>query len=142
MNSFKTLSVSLSMCLALLCGEIFPASADEGMWMIQDIHEALEKNMQARGLRLSAREIYNADAPGASISDAVVSLGFYCTGSVISSDGLIITNHHCAYANVSKLSTPEHNYLEDGFWAMTSAEEIPIEGESVYFLKRVIDVTE
>ncbi len=142
MNSFKTLSVSLSMCLALLCGEIFPASADEGMWMIQDIHEALEKNMQARGLRLSAREIYNADAPGASISDAVVSLGFYCTGSVISRDGLIITNHHCAYANVSKLSTPEHNYLEDGFWAMTSAEEIPIEGESVYFLKRVIDVTE
>ncbi|MDD7456643.1 MAG: S46 family peptidase [Bacteroidales bacterium] len=142
MNIFKTISAGLSMCLVLLGGEISHASADEGMWMIQDIHEALEKNMQARGLRLSAGEIYNADAPGASISDAVVSLGFYCTGSVISSNGLIITNHHCAYANVSKLSTSEHNYLEDGFWAMTSAEEIPIEGESVYFLKKVIDVTE
>lgn len=142
MNLFRNISTGFPICLALLCGGLFPASADEGMWMIQDINEALEKNMKARGLELSAGEIYNADAPGASLSDAVVSIGFYCTGSVISRNGLIVTNHHCAYANVSKLSTPEHNYLEDGFWAMTSAEEIPIEGESVYFLKKVIDVTE
>ena len=116
--------------------------ADEGMWMIQDINEALEKNMKARGLRLEANELYNADAPGTAISDAVVSLGFYCTGSVISDKGLIITNHHCAYANIAKLSTPEHNYLEDGFWAMSSDQEIPIEGEKVFFLKRVFDVTD
>ena len=76
------------------------------------------------------------------MSDAVVSIGFYCTGSVISDQGLIITNHHCAYSNIAKLSTPEHNYLEDGFWAMTSEEEIPIEGETVFFLKKVFDVTE
>ena len=118
------------------------AAADEGMWMIQDINAALEKNMRARGLRLSAKEIYNADAPGTSVADAVVSLGFYCTGSLISDKGLLITNHHCAYANVAKLSTPEHNYLENGFWAMTSDQEIPVEGESVYFLKRVFDVTD
>lgn len=118
------------------------AFADEGMWMIQDINEALEKNMRARGLKLAANEIYNDEAPGTAVADAVVSIGFYCTGSVISDQGLIITNHHCAYSNIAKLSTPEHNYLEDGFWAMTSEQEIPVEGEKVFFLKRVFDVTE
>ena len=118
------------------------AFADEGMWMIQDINKALEKNMRARGLKLAAGEIYNEEAPGAAVSDAVVSLGFYCTGSVISNQGLIITNHHCAYSNIAKLSTAEHNYLEEGFWAMSSEQEIPIEGEKVFFLKKVIDVTE
>ena len=118
------------------------AYADEGMWMIQDINEALEKNMRARGLKLAANEIYNDEAPGTAVADAVVSIGFYCTGSVISNQGLIITNHHCAYSNIARLSTPEHNYLEDGFWAMTSEQEIPIEGEKVFFLKRVFDVTE
>lgn len=111
------------------------AFADEGMWMIQDINEALEKNMRARGLKLAANEIYNDEAPGTAVADAVVSIGFYCTGSVISDQGLIITNHHCAYSNIAKLSTPEHNYLEDGFWAMTSEQEIPVEGEKVFFLK-------
>lgn len=126
--------------VALMIGAT--AFADEGMWVIQDINEALEKNMRARGLKLAANEIYNDEAPGTAVSDAVVSIGFYCTGSVISDQGLIITNHHCAYSNIAKLSTPEHNYLEDGFWAMTSEEEIPIEGETVFFLKKVFDVTE
>lgn len=128
------------MAVALMIGAT--AFADEGMWMIQDINEALEKNMRARGLKLAANEIYNDEAPGTAVSDAVVSIGFYCTGSVISDQGLIITNHHCAYSNIAELSTPEHNYLEDGFWAMTSEEEIPIEGETVFFLKKVFDVTE
>ena len=123
---------------------LFTASlhADEGMWLIQDINSALEKNMKARGLKLSAREIYNADAPGSSVSDAVVSIGFYCTGSLISDSGLIITNHHCAYSNIAALSTPEHDYLEEGYWAMTSDKELPVEGENVYFLKKVFDVTD
>ena len=116
--------------------------ADEGMWLIQDINSALEKNMKARGLKLSAREIFNADAPGTTVSDAVVSIGFYCTGSVISDNGLIITNHHCAYSNIASLSTPEHDYLEEGYWAMSSEQELPVEGEYVYFLKRVFDVTD
>ncbi len=118
------------------------ARADEGMWMIHAIDAALEKKMQDRGLELSAREIYNADAPGTSVADAVVSLEFGCTGSMISDQGLLITNHHCAYSDVHRLSTPEHNYLEEGFWAMRSEEERNINGKKVYFLKRVLDVTD
>ena len=118
------------------------AKADEGMWMINAIDAALEKKMQERGLELSAREIYNADAPGAGVADAVVSMAFGCTGSMISDQGLLITNHHCAYSDVHGLSTPEHNYLEEGFWAMKAEEEVNITGKSVYFLKRVLDVTD
>ena len=127
------------MIAALCCLKM---SADEGMWMIHMIDSALEKKMQERGLVLSAREIYNADAPGASLSDAVVSLEFGCTGSFISDQGLVITNHHCAYSDVHALSTPEHNYLEEGFWAMTSQEEIRIPNKSIYLLKKVVDVTD
>ena len=116
--------------------------ADEGMWMINAISRALETNMHERGLLLDAKDIYDADAPGASVADAVVSLDFGCTGSVVSNRGLVITNHHCAYADVHALSTPGHNYLEDGFWAGSDAEEIPIPGKRIQFLRRVIDVTE
>jgi len=117
------------------------AYADEGMWMIHAISKALEANMQAKGLQLQANEIYNADAEGASLKDAVVSLDFGCSGSIISDNGLVITNHHCAYSDVHALSTPEHNYLEEGFWAMTSKDERPIPGKGIYFLKKVLDVT-
>lgn len=127
-------ALALTMCLSL--------SADEGMWLIHSIDAALEKKMQERGLELSAKEIYNADTPGASLADAVVSLDFGCTGSIISDNGLLITNHHCAYSDIHTLSTPDHNYLEDGFWAMKSEEEIHIKGKSAFFLKKVIDVTE
>ena len=130
------------MILALLILSGVSARADEGMWMIHSIDAALEKKMKERGLELSAGEIYNADAEGATIADAVVSLEFGCTGSIISDNGLMITNHHCAYSDVHKLSTPEHNYLDEGFWAMRSDEEVNIKGKKVYFLKRVIDVTE
>ena len=102
------------------------AWADEGMWMIHALNQALEKKMQERGLQLSAREIYNADAPGTTVSDAIVSLGFYCTASVISDEGLLITNHHCAYSDLFDLSTPEKDYLEDGFWAFHRQDEIPL----------------
>lgn len=116
--------------------------ADEGMWMIHAIDAALEKKMQERGLQLSANEIYNADAEGADVADAVVSMEFGCTGSMISDKGLLITNHHCAYGDVHALSTAEHNYLEEGFWAMRSDEEVNIKGKRVFFLKRVLDITE
>ena len=120
----------------------FSLHADEGMWMINAINEALEKKMQERGLALSAEEIYNAEAEGASLSDAVVSLDFGCTGSMISRQGLLITNHHCAYSDVHSISTPDHNFLEDGFWAMKSSEETNIPGKKGWFLKTVIDVTD
>ena len=115
-------------------------SADEGMWMVNAISRALEQNMAKAGCGLTANEIYNEEA--VSVKDAIVSLDFGCTGSMISSDGLLITNHHCAYADVHALSTPEHNYLEDGFWALGRGEEIPIKGKSVFFLKKVVDVTD
>lgn len=118
------------------------AVADEGMWMVNAITKALEQNMKAKGLQLSAGEIYNADAPGAALTDAIVSLDFGCSGSVISDQGLVITNHHCAYSDVHALSSAEHNYLEDGFWAMHSSEEVYIPGKSIFFLKKVMDVTE
>lgn len=127
---------------ALMVSAALMASADEGMWMINAIDRALEKNMKARGLKLGAREIYDADAKGTTLSDAVVALDFGCTGSIISDEGLLITNHHCAYADIHSISTPQRNYLEDGFWAFKSEEERYIPGKNVFFLKKVIDVTE
>ena len=131
----------IELILCLLLGLVATARADEGMWMIQHINAALEKKMQERGLALSAGEIYNADAPGASVSDAIVSIGFYCTGGIVSDEGLLITNHHCAYGDLFSLGTPDRNYLEEGFWAFRRDEEIPVPGKRVYFLKRVLDVT-
>ena len=116
--------------------------ADEGMWPVQDIDRALEKKMQERGLQLAAGEIYNADAPGTALSDAVVSLSSSCTASVISERGLILTNHHCAYTHLVRLSTPQRNLLEKGFWAVHRREELRLEGEKAWFLKRVYDVTD
>ena len=127
---------------ALMVSAALMASADEGMWMINAIDRALEKNMKARGLKLGAREIYDADAKGTTLSDAVVALDFGCTGSIISDEGLLITNHHCAYADIHSISTPQRNYLEDGFWAFKSEEERYIPGKNVFFLKRVLDVTD
>ncbi len=123
----------------LVCQDVF---ADEGMWMVQSIDRALEKKMQERGLKLAVSEIYNADAEGATLADAIVSLDFGCTGSLISDQGLVITNHHCAYCDVHALSTLDRNYLENGFWARSAAEEQHIPNKNAYLLKRVIDVTE
>lgn len=141
MKRYKNIIIILLCTLALYINPT-TANADEGMWLIQNINAALEKNMKERGLELSANEIYNADAPGATISDAIVSLGFYCTGSLISDQGLLITNHHCAYGDIHSISTEEHNYLEEGYWAMKSEEEMPIPNKKIYFLKKVIDVTD
>jgi len=116
------------------------AHADEGMWMVNLISKALETKMRDKGLQLSADEIYDEGSLG--LTGAVVSLDFGCTGSIISGEGLLITNHHCAYSDVYRLSTDSRNYLEDGFWAFESKDEIPIEGKSVYLLRKVIDVTD
>ncbi len=118
----------------------FSASADEGMWMVNAISRALVQNMQREGFRLPGKAIY--DEQSVSLKDAIVSLDFGCTGSMISPEGLLITNHHCAYSDVHALSTPEHNYLEEGFWARSRAEEMPVKGKTAYFLRKVIDVTE
>ncbi len=113
--------------------------ADEGMWMINTIDRMLEKRMKATGLKLDGKMIYDEEKE--SLSDAVVALAFSCTGSMISQDGLMITNHHCAYSDIHALSSLDHNYLEDGFWAMDRADELPVKGQAIYFLKKVFDVT-
>ena len=123
--------------MLLLCAS--GAYADEGMWMINTIDRVLEKKMKAGGLKLDGRMIYDEEKE--SLSDAVVALAFSCTGSMISDDGLMITNHHCAYSDIHALSTMDHNYLEDGFWAMTREEELPVKGQAIYFLKKIFDVT-
>lgn len=127
----------LSIALCLLP---FAAHADEGMWMVNALSEALVRNMQASGLKLDAGEIYSEDE--VSLKDAIVSLDFGCTGSMVSERGLLITNHHCAYSDIHALSTAGHNYLEDGFFAKSEREEIYIPGKSAYFLKKVLDVTD
>ena len=125
-------------CAALLLS--VAARADEGMWMVNAISKALVDQMQNRGLRLEGNAIYDADA--VSLKDAIVSLDFGCTGSMVSPEGLLITNHHCAYSDVHALSTPQHNYLESGFWARKAEEEIHIPGKSVQFLQKILDVTD
>ena len=132
MKRIVVLAAALLLCAAT-------AFADEGMWMINTIDRMLEKKMKATGLKLDGKMIYDEEKE--SLSDAVVALSFSCTGSMISPDGLMITNHHCAYSDIHALSTMGHNYLEDGFWAMRRDEELPVKGQAVYFLKKVFDVT-
>lgn len=114
--------------------------ADEGMWLVNLLDKNLTQQMKKTGLKLDPKLIY--DESGSAISNAVVALDFGCTGSIISDKGLLITNHHCAYSDIHALSTPEKNYLEDGYWAMNQSQEIPIKGKSVFFLRKVTDVTD
>ena len=114
------------------------AKADEGMWLPSLISQRIA-DMQEKGFRLSAEDIYNVNQ--ASLKDAVVLFGRGCTGELVSAEGLLITNHHCGYGQIQKHSSVEHDYLRDGFWAMTRGEELPNEGLTVSFLERMEDVT-
>ena len=118
---------------------IFTASADEGMWLPSLISQRIA-DMQEKGFRLSAEDIYSVNQ--ASLKDAVVLFGRGCTGELISPEGLLLTNHHCGYGQIQKHSSVEHDYLKDGFWAMSRAEELPNPGLSVSFLERMEDVTD
>jgi len=113
--------------------------AEEGMWLPNDIPEQIIKAMQAKGLQLTAEQIY--DEEGTGVANAVVSLGGG-TGSFVSPEGLIITNHHVAYGAVQRISTAENNYIEKGFLAKTWAEEQPAYGYNAYVLLSVEEVTE
>lgn len=115
-------------------------SADEGMWIPLLIEKYNIRIMQEKGFRLSAGDIYSVNK--ACMKDAIVIFGGGCTGEVISPDGLLITNHHCGYGQIQRHSTLEHDYLTDGFWAMSREEELPNPGLFVTFLKRMEDVTE
>ncbi len=115
--------------------------ADEGMWLLQMMQEQhLMDQMKESGLALEASDIYQPN--GVSLKDAVGIFGGGCTGEIISEKGLILTNHHCGYGSIQKLSSVEHDYLTDGFWAKSNSEELPAPGLKFVFIDRIEDVTE
>ena len=114
--------------------------ADEGMWLPFLINEMNIGTMTELGFKLTAEDIYSLN--NASLKDAVIALDHgSCSGELLSPDGLFLTNHHCGYGEIQAHSTPEHNYLQDGFWAMSRAEELPNPEKTVSFLIRIEDVT-
>lgn len=117
----------------------FSAAADEGMWMLPYLQKMNAKDMKARGCKLSAEEIYSMN--NSSLKDAIVIFGGGCTGEIVSPEGLLFTNHHCGYGSIQALSSVEHDYLKNGFWAMSRAEEIPAPGLKVRFIRKIVDVT-
>ncbi|MAC95629.1 MAG: serine protease [Flavobacteriales bacterium] len=117
-----------------------PVKADEGMWLPMLVKRLNYVDMQKQGLQLTPEEIYSVN--NSSLKDAIVRLGRgFCTGEIISDQGLMLTNHHCGFGAIQELSTEENNYLDDGFWAMNKSEELPA-GFSVSFLVRMEDVSE
>ena len=113
--------------------------AGEGMWLPQLIKSLNEGEMQSMGMKLTAEDIYSVNQ--GSLKDAIVHFGGFCTGELISGSGLILTNHHCGYSNIQSHSTLEDNYLRDGFWAESFAEEKANPGLFVRFIDRIDDVT-
>ena len=129
----------LIVVIAFVIGFSTSTKADEGMWIPLLINKNIVE-MQEMGLKLSAQDIY--DVNNSSMKDAIIIFGGGCTGEIISPEGLILTNHHCGYGSIQKVSTPEANYLDDGFWAMNKGEEIPVTGLKVQFLDHMRDVSE
>lgn len=113
--------------------------ADEGMWLPSEISEKIA-DMQAKGLNINAEDLYSET--GVSLKDAIVLFGRGCTGELISPDGLLLTNHHCGYGQIQAHSSIDHDYLTDGFWAMSRDEELPNDGLTVSFLVRMENVTD
>ena len=120
--------------------------ADEGMWLPMFVERLNYVDMQKMGLQLTPEEIYSINHN--SLKDAIVGLGseakprgFFCTGEIVSARGLLFTNHHCGYGSIQKLSSVEHDYLKDGFWAANYGEELPAPEMTASFLVRMEDVT-
>ncbi len=132
----KLLSLLISLILALNLS----VKADEGMWMLPLLKKLNMGTMTELGFKLSAEEIYSINH--SSIKDAIVIFGRGCTGEIVSDQGLLLTNHHCGYGRIQAHSSVEHNYLKDGFWAMSKDEELSNPGLSVIFLVKIEDVSE
>jgi len=130
----KKLFVSLFLALSFL-----RSSADEGMWLPLLLGEQVYNDMVKRGLKLSKEQLYSMNK--ASIKDAIIIFGGFCTGEIVSNEGLIFTNHHCGYDAIASASTVLNNYLKDGFYAKSKSEEIPSAGLYAEFLLKIEDVT-
>lgn len=125
-----------TLCLALLS---LTALADEGMWLPGLISSRIE-DMREKGFKLTSEDVYSVNK--ASLKDAVMLFDDGCTAELVSAEGLLITNHHCGYDAIQRLSAVEHDYLTDGFWAMSREEELPTKNLNVKFLKRMEEVTD
>ena len=128
----------LSLMLLLL--PLTPVRADEGMWLLPLLEKMNSGRMTELGFEITPQEIY--DLNNTTLKDAIVIFGNGCTGEIVSDQGLVFTNHHCGYASIQQLSSVEHNYLKDGFWAMNTNEELYAEGLTVSFLESFTDVTD
>jgi len=125
--------------LSVLILSVNSLLADEGMWMLPLIQKLNSKEMSEIGFKISAKDIY--DINKSSLKDAILQFGGGCTAEIISKDGLVLTNHHCGYGAIQKLSAVDHDYLQTGFWAKNREEELPAKGLTVTFLDRFEDVT-
>ena len=132
----KKLILSLAASMLLVLG----ARADEGMWLLPLLEKMNSDALLNLGSRLTPEQIYSVNH--SSIKDAIVQFGGGCTAEIISNDGLLVTNHHCGYSSIQGLSSTEHNYLEDGYWAMSREEELPVPGLTVRFLQSMTDVSD
>jgi len=133
----KKLSLNLVIAFVLLVGK---SIAHEGMWIPLFLGEYNEAQMKEMGMKLSAEDIYSINQ--SSLKDAIIIFGRGCTGEVISNQGLVLTNHHCGYGAIQQHSSIEHDYLTNGFWAMTKEDELPNPGLTVTFLVKMEEVTD
>ncbi len=137
MKKLKVLAVAL-FCAGTVTTTV---KADEGMWLLQMMQEQnLADRMKAQGLKMNIDQIYNPNA--VSLKDAVGIFGRGCTGEIISPNGLILTNHHCGYDAIQQHSSVEKDYLTNGFWAKSFAEELPTPGLTFKFIERIVDITD
>lgn len=118
---------------------VFAIKADEGMWLPLFLKAMNESDMQSKGLKLSAEDIYSINK--SSLKDAIVQFGGGCTAEIISDKGLMFTNHHCGYGQIQAHSTVENDLLTNGFWAKTQEEELPNPGLTATLIVRIEDVT-
>lgn len=125
--------------ILFLSTAMLKASADEGMWLPMLLGDQVYQDMVKRGLKLTKEQLYSINK--SSIKDAIVIFGGGCTGEIVSSEGLIFTNHHCGYGAITNASTVEHNYLKNGFYAYSKDQEIKSD-ISVTFLDKIVDVTD
>lgn len=134
MNCSRSLIITIALFIT------FHAHAGEGMWLLTQLEGYTIEDMQSKGFRLDAEDIYSINQ--ACLKDAVVIFGGGCTGEMVSGDGLVLTNHHCGYGTIQSHSSVENDYLRNGYWAMSREEELPNPGLAVRFLRYMKEVTD